>query len=167
MQSLLSDLQSWYAAQCDDTWEHGRGIEITTLDNPGWRLVVHLEETLLENKNFPRLERHETEGAWIECFVEENKFIGTAGHHQLEELMGIFLAWAKTEPNWLAVKYETAEERKARIDDELWKLLGEETGSGECRKIGCSRRHVAHSAFCREHHFEMIRGYRPPDFLVS
>ena len=166
MQTLLSKLQAWYTAQCDDTWEHGRGIEITTMDNPGWRLVVHLEETLLENKNFPRLESKGSDGKWIKCFVENNKFIGAAGHSQLEELISTFLTWAKTEPDWLAVKYETEAERKERIDHELWDILGEENGSNTCRRPGCNHKNVAHSAFCREHHFEMIRGYSPPEFLM-
>lgn len=166
MQTLLSDLQSWYAAQCDDDWEHSFGIEIITLDNPGWRLTVDLRGTLLENKIFSRIEHKGVDDKWIECSVKDNKFVGGAGSHQLGELISTFLTWAKSEPDWLAVTYEATAERKKRTDQELWNRLGEENGSSSCRKAGCSHKHIAHSAFCRKHHFEMIRGYSPPETLL-
>jgi hypothetical protein len=28
-------LEAWYASRCDGEWEHGYGISIETLDNPG------------------------------------------------------------------------------------------------------------------------------------
>ncbi len=34
--AALSRLQRWYSAQCDGDWEHGLGVRIETLDNPGW-----------------------------------------------------------------------------------------------------------------------------------
>lgn len=166
MQTLLSDLQTWYAAQCDEEWEHCYGIKITTMDNPGWSLTAELQETLLADKEFVAFERKDSEGKWIECHVEDNKFIGYAGAHQLEDLISTFLTWAKTEPDWLAKEYETDEEVKARLDQELWDALGEENGFSECRKEGCSHKHITYSAFCRRHHFEMVRGYGPPEFLT-
>jgi Immunity protein 53 len=33
---LLTQLQSWYVAQCNGDWEHTCGISIETVDNPGW-----------------------------------------------------------------------------------------------------------------------------------
>jgi hypothetical protein len=38
-------LQRWYVAQCNGEWEHSYGIEIGTLDNPGWSLRVDLKDT--------------------------------------------------------------------------------------------------------------------------
>lgn len=163
METLLSDLQSWYAAQCDGDWEHCFGITIGTLDNPGWSLTVELEDTILEDKIFTRVKKEESETLWIECFVENKKFTGYAGPHQLEELISTFLAWAKTEPNWLTVEYETEQQAKEREDKELWNALGEENGSTECYRSDCSRKHISFSAFCRKHHFEMMRGYSPPE----
>jgi hypothetical protein len=32
----LNELQVWYGAQCNGSWEHTYGIKIETLDNPGW-----------------------------------------------------------------------------------------------------------------------------------
>ena len=39
----LEWLQSWYAAQCNDTWEHDHGITIDTLDNPGWHVRIDVD----------------------------------------------------------------------------------------------------------------------------
>src|SRR5687768_6013127 len=38
-------LANWYAAQCDDEWEHEFGIRLQTLDNPGWNLQIDLVGT--------------------------------------------------------------------------------------------------------------------------
>jgi hypothetical protein len=40
-------LQRWYVAQCDSEWEHGFGVEIGTLDNPGWCIRIDLNHTAL------------------------------------------------------------------------------------------------------------------------
>ena len=36
MANLLKVLQHWYQSKCDGTGEHMYGVEIDTLDNPGW-----------------------------------------------------------------------------------------------------------------------------------
>nr|WP_314269389.1 Imm53 family immunity protein [uncultured Kingella sp.] len=33
-------MQQWYQSKYNGTWEHGHGLTIATLDNPGWE--VHL-----------------------------------------------------------------------------------------------------------------------------
>ena len=33
-------LLSWYHSQCDGDWEHGNGVKIGTIDNPGWFFKV-------------------------------------------------------------------------------------------------------------------------------
>src|SRR5260221_4160816 len=38
--TALSDLENWYRSQCNGEWEHGEGITIGTLDNPGWSIQV-------------------------------------------------------------------------------------------------------------------------------
>jgi hypothetical protein len=51
--SSLTQLEDWYHAQCNGDWEHGLGVKIETLDNPGWLLMVDLEDTSLEEVSFP------------------------------------------------------------------------------------------------------------------
>ncbi|MBV9865619.1 MAG: immunity 53 family protein [Abitibacteriaceae bacterium] len=163
METVLSDLQAWYAAQCDGEWEHEFGIEIKTMDNPGWSLRVNLEDTLLEDKSFGEVKRQDSKDSWVQCFIEGKYFIGFGGPHQLTELLTIFLDWAKTEPDWLAVQYETEEQARDRKDKELWAVLGDEVGPELCRAENCTHPHIRYSAFCRRHHFEMMRGYAPPE----
>ena len=38
-------LQQWYYGHCNGDWEHGSGIHIDTLDNPGWSITINLEDT--------------------------------------------------------------------------------------------------------------------------
>lgn len=38
-------LEAWYQQNCDGYWEHSYGIEIETLDNPGWHVKIDLRET--------------------------------------------------------------------------------------------------------------------------
>lgn len=45
MPGVLDRLQSWYAQQCDDVWEHSHGIKIDTSDNPGWIVEIDLTGT--------------------------------------------------------------------------------------------------------------------------
>ncbi|MEH0820740.1 Imm53 family immunity protein [Micromonospora sp. CPCC 205714] len=40
-------LQAWYATQCDGEWEHEFGIQIETVDNPGWSVSIDLGDTAL------------------------------------------------------------------------------------------------------------------------
>ncbi|MGP3934424.1 Imm53 family immunity protein [Nonomuraea sp. KM88] len=47
-------LQSWYASCSNDGWEHGYGITIDTLDNPGWRLKIDLVDTPLAGVSLDR-----------------------------------------------------------------------------------------------------------------
>jgi len=42
----LRELQDWYLSQCDGDWEHQNGINIVSLDNPGWTVDIALAESL-------------------------------------------------------------------------------------------------------------------------
>ncbi len=47
-------------------------------------------------------------------------------------------------------------------DLEFYDSLGAEHGASRCRASTCERRTVAHSVFCRSHHFEKIKGRTCP-----
>jgi hypothetical protein len=55
-QDVLIELRAWYLAQCDDEWEHAYGINIETLDNPGWSIRIDLVDTPLGDHDHQRLE---------------------------------------------------------------------------------------------------------------
>ena len=90
----LEQLQRWYLAQCDGEWEHDYGVDISTLDNPGWRLKINLEGTPLSGRPFVRLETHRTDDDWVVCWVEKSCFHAASGPLNLEEALGVFLDWA-------------------------------------------------------------------------
>jgi len=96
--NYLSMLQDWYKSNCDGFWEHGYGVKIETLDNPGWMVEINLEETELENKAFDSMEvQKEDEDDWIVCKKEGNFFKGFGGPDKLEEILKIFLEWTTKE----------------------------------------------------------------------
>lgn len=97
----LQELQEWYLSQCNEDWEHTYGISIGTLDNPGWSLEVELADTYLQGVDFKEQsygvgEKAETSGHnWIICKVKDSKFIGHGGPRKLDEIIKVFLVWAK------------------------------------------------------------------------
>jgi hypothetical protein len=102
---VLRDLQEWYNAQCDGDWEHGAGITIATLDNPGWAITINLAGTLLEEKAFVPVSVDESPRSWMRCRVEDTAFLGYGDPGRLEEILTVFLNWAKSVPDWLSVEY--------------------------------------------------------------
>lgn len=94
--SVLVEIQNWYKAQCNGYWEHEFGVKIDTLDNPGWQVIIDLEETDLENKLFTEIEINTSDEDWFICRVDDKKFEGAGDPQKLEKLLQIFLEWSKT-----------------------------------------------------------------------
>lgn len=158
MTNPLRDLQDWYEAQCDGDWEHSNGIRVETLDNPGWLVEIDLADTLLENKPFDTVKVEEDETSWIRCQMEDGKFRGTGDPSRLQQIIEVFVAWAKSEESdWLAAPPAAVFEERA--DRFFWSAMGEEIGPALCQyDDGCGRKRIAHSVGCRAHHFEAVRG---------
>src|SRR5258708_5865496 len=91
----LERLTDWYAAHCDGDWEHQQGIQIDTLDNPGWSLTINLSGTELENTPFATLEEKYSDDAdWLRCWREGTDFRAACGSRRLTDVIDHFLAWA-------------------------------------------------------------------------
>lgn len=98
MDSTLTRIQAWYAAQCDGDWEHGYGIHIETLDNPGWRISINLEGTDLESRPFGPVEHgleDDSTTDWHRIWIENNRFEGAGDPTKLVFMLEQFLAWAE------------------------------------------------------------------------
>jgi hypothetical protein len=93
--SVLKELQDWYESRCGKNWEDQFGVEIGTLDNPGWEVAIDLADTGLEGKPFREIKELGDERDWIRCWVEGKRFLGVGGPQKLEEILRIFLGWAK------------------------------------------------------------------------
>jgi hypothetical protein len=97
----LSWIQKWYFEQCDGDWEHGYGIRIETIDNPGWSVIICVENTDVQDKLFEivNIERHEND--WVHCKIDYDKqrdglqFYGYGGPENLGEILEIFKAWVE------------------------------------------------------------------------
>lgn len=94
--TLMARLQHWYRSRCNGEWEHDFGINLETLDNPGWSLTVDLEGTPLEHARFAKISEARSERDWIECRVQAGQFQGFGGPNNLEELLTRFLDWAES-----------------------------------------------------------------------
>jgi len=90
----LSWLQEWYLAQCDGDWEHESGVEIGTLDNPGWHIEVDLVRTGLEDASFTPEKVERTPIDWFSCEVARGKFKAFCGPRNLSEVIAVFRKWA-------------------------------------------------------------------------
>lgn len=87
-------LQQWYHDHCNEDWEHGYGITIRTIDNPGWRIEINLVETELEGANFSKICLERDENDWVRCEVINGQFQAACGPMNLIEMLGYFRQWA-------------------------------------------------------------------------
>ncbi len=95
-EDLLGWLMGWYARHCDGEWEHGYGVRIDSIDNPGWCLRIDVAGTELEGRAFDPLSHgDEFDGPWWDCRVEGAEFVGYGGATELTELIRVFRRWAE------------------------------------------------------------------------
>jgi hypothetical protein len=92
--NVIAELQNWFESNADGTWEHVNCVKIETLDNPGWSVEVDLTDKLLD-KPFREISDLDPDEEWIRCWIENQKFKGVGGVHKLEEIIKVFLNWAK------------------------------------------------------------------------
>jgi len=78
MDKDFSALEKWYLDRCDGYWEHSWGVKIQTLDNPGWRIEINLNETTAQLRILPRQKIERTESDWIHYWVEKETFQAAA-----------------------------------------------------------------------------------------
>lgn len=93
--AALGELQRWYSSQCDGDWEHQLGIQIETLDNPGWLVKINIAGTLLTAAPFPSIREIEDEREWMDCKVENDVFQGAGGPHMLGAIIEVFMRWVR------------------------------------------------------------------------
>ena len=122
--SSISNLQEWYASQCNGDWEHTFGVTISTMDNPGWGLTIDLTGTSLENIPFNEyrvnldaqrafqedmspediafyehmFDSTAPELEWMICVKREStkQYAANGGPLMLDQMIQKFLDWADT-----------------------------------------------------------------------
>jgi hypothetical protein len=83
-------LQDWYSKQCNGDWEHTYKILITTLDNPGWRVEIDLENTVYESLSIKHKTKDSSETDWYTIEIKDKKFIGNGDPTKLETIIKEF-----------------------------------------------------------------------------
>jgi hypothetical protein len=100
-------LMQWYLNECNNDWEHSYGVEIGTLDNPGWSLKIDLSETPLEGRSFARvlhgeptddLDEWKRTGSWWVADLKDGKFEAFCGPLDLPAVIAVFRDWAEAAP---------------------------------------------------------------------
>jgi hypothetical protein len=94
MADLVSALEDWYGVNCDGDWEHGWGVRISTLDNPGWSLEVNLLGTPLAGAVFDAVREERSANDWVHCQLDAGVFKGYGGPKNLREILVRFLRWS-------------------------------------------------------------------------
>lgn len=87
----IRKLQRWYNKQCNGSWEHQYGVSIDTLDNPGWTVVIDLVGTDLESMRMEPIVEERDDTDWLNCRIENARFIGNGGPLKLESIFNLFV----------------------------------------------------------------------------
>jgi len=109
MKDLVGGLERWYAARCepDDIvlerapWQHRYGVQIMSIDNPGWSVLIDLGGTPMEGANVDVIVRDNGDDDWIECRTLDGRFCGLGDPSKLGTILEEFLRVveaAKQEP---------------------------------------------------------------------
>jgi len=88
--SELVWLTQWYASMCDGLWEHGRGVHLVTLDNPGWCLEIELNGTTLGNVELQRVLHDYADDDWFAYEIRDTLFVGACSISRLDEMIATF-----------------------------------------------------------------------------
>jgi len=99
----LTELQTWYRAQCDGEWEHDRGITIKSTDDPGWWVTIDLQGTALADRAFAPVQHGnfdslDPQPPWLTCEIKDGVFHGAGDASTLAEILELFLSWAALAP---------------------------------------------------------------------
>ncbi len=92
--SPLDFLIEWFAQQCDGDWEHGVGITIETMDNPGWSLDVGIAETELEGLVTDWHKEETSEDTWLHWRSTGHMFEARCGPGDLTRALAAFQSFA-------------------------------------------------------------------------
>jgi len=91
MSDSLLRFQKWYSAQCNGLWEHGDGIVIETLDNPGWIVKIDLKGTRWEKTLWKDIQFDNGSDDWVSCSKKGARFEGCGDPSKLEYILDHFL----------------------------------------------------------------------------
>ncbi len=89
MQTLVW-IQNWFKTHCDGEWEHGHGIQITTLGTPGWEVEVDISKTSVANMRLKQILNEKSKHDWYSVEIKNQRFTASGDLGKLEFLLGLF-----------------------------------------------------------------------------
>jgi hypothetical protein len=98
----LTWLQDWYSSMCNGDWEHQNGIEISTIDNPGWHLRISLKGLRPLKSGLTRTRERESD--WLQCAVKEDFFEASGGPTNLNDMLGVFREWIEPQQHSIEIE---------------------------------------------------------------
>jgi hypothetical protein len=97
---VLERLEEWFESNCDGDWEHGYGIRIETLDNPGWMLRFDLTGTRLQDATVDRVSKNgPNENIWIDYWTDGSTLYLACGPRSLHDALEIALDLLEDPPS--------------------------------------------------------------------
>lgn len=87
---IVKWIENWYLSQCDGDWEHSYGVEITTLDNPGWCVKINLDGTELEGLEVEYVLIEKSDDDWYGFKIQNKIFEAVGDPTKLEVLLEKF-----------------------------------------------------------------------------
>lgn len=87
---ILEWIQNWFKANCNGEWEHGGGIQIITIDNPGWEVEIDISNTSVANMNLSWILNENSKHDWYGVKIEDQKFFAAGDSGKLIFLLGLF-----------------------------------------------------------------------------
>ena len=89
-------LEKWYISMCNGDWEHLYGVRIDTIDNPGWRIKIDLQETPYANIHMSPVKCDNGPDDWYFCSLEDGTFCGVGDTTKLSALIHAFRVCIET-----------------------------------------------------------------------
>lgn len=93
--NTVAELAAWFASQADGDWEHGEGIRIESLDNPGWFISISIRGTELESEPFDAVDEERAADDWLRCWRTGSSWEAACGPKNLDEAITRFLDWTR------------------------------------------------------------------------
>lgn len=87
---ILKWIQNWYKSNCNGDWEHGYGVKIETIDNPGWGVKIDLKGTKWENVKLDPIFVDKGDLDWYSIKLENNSFEAACDPDKLSFVLNIF-----------------------------------------------------------------------------
>jgi hypothetical protein len=87
---ILDWIQNWFIDNCDGEWEHGEGIQIVTIDKPGWEVEIDISKTSVANLHLKWILNEIGPRDWYGVKIENQKFNAAGDSGKLIFLLGLF-----------------------------------------------------------------------------